>query len=95
MVGQWRAIATLKRNDERVSDSAPLDELDHVWDNHFIGGRQIKLPFQSRDDSSACSRIQLSIFFRRHFRRGRSEESTRKAAASLLQICGSLLVDWP
>jgi hypothetical protein len=28
-----------------VSGSAPFDELDRVWDDHFISARQIKLPF--------------------------------------------------
>ena len=35
-----------------VSGAAPFDELDGVWDDHFISVRQIKLPFL--DEPASC-----------------------------------------
>jgi hypothetical protein len=46
LMGLFRAtIQHRKRVRLLVSGSAPFDELDRVWDDHFISARQIKLPF--------------------------------------------------
>jgi hypothetical protein len=46
LMGLFRAtIQHRKRIRLLVSGSAPFDELDRVWDDHFISARQIKLPF--------------------------------------------------
>jgi hypothetical protein len=46
LMGLFRAtIQHRKRVRLLVSGAAPFDELDRVWDDHFISARQIKLPF--------------------------------------------------
>src|ERR1035438_9634133 len=46
LMGLFRATIQHRRRVRLlVSGSAPFDELDRVWDDHFISARQIKLPF--------------------------------------------------
>jgi hypothetical protein len=46
LMGLFRATIQHRRGVRLlVSGAAPFDELDGVWDDHFISARQIKLPF--------------------------------------------------
>ena len=46
LMGLFRATIQHRRRVRLlVSGAAPFDELDRVWDDHFISARQIKLPF--------------------------------------------------
>lgn len=46
LMGLLRATIQHRRNVRLlVAGAAPFDELDRVWDDHFISARQIKLPF--------------------------------------------------
>ena len=77
-----------------VSGAAPFDELDGVWDDHFISARQIKLPFLNLPDS-----VGLLTQPSPEFPRGSiPEEAAHKVYERtggqpfLLQVYGSLLV---
>jgi hypothetical protein len=52
LMGLFRATIQHRRGVRLlVSGAAPFDELDGVWDDHFISVRQIKLPFLNLADS--------------------------------------------
>lgn len=52
LMGLLRATIQHRRNVRiLVSGAAPFDELDRIWDDHFINTRQIKLPFLDQPTS--------------------------------------------
>jgi hypothetical protein len=52
LMGLFRATIQHRRGVRLlVSGAAPFDELDRVWDDHFISARRIQLPFLELDTS--------------------------------------------
>ena len=95
LMGLFRATIQHRRGVRLlVSGAAPFDELDGVWDDHFISARQIKLPFLDREASVGLLTQPVSrVPDGSHSRRGGSRGYRRTGGQPyLLQIFGSLLV---
>jgi len=96
IMGLLRATIQHRRNVRLlVSGAAPFDELDRIWDDHFINTRQIKLPFLDQPTS-----IELLIRPSADFPAGTiphevALEVFRQTGGQpfLLQIFGYLLVE--
>lgn len=77
-----------------VSGAAPFDELDGVWDDHFISARQIKLPFLDREASVGLLTQPAPEFPKGTIPADVALEVYRRTGGQpyLLQIFGALLV---
>src|ERR1022692_2795107 len=95
LMGLFRATIQHRRGVRLlVSGAAPFDELDGVWDDHFISARQIKLPFLNE-----LTAVGLLLQPAPDFPSGAipvevAEEVYRRTGGQpfLLQVFGSLLV---
>ena len=63
LMGLFRATIQHRRGVRLlVSGAAPFDELDRVWDDHFISARQVKLPFLDEPTSIGLLTDTLARF---------------------------------
>ncbi len=95
LMGLFRASIQHRRGVRLlVSGSAPFDELDGVWDDHFISARQIKLPFLDREASVGLLSQPAPEFPSGAIPVEVAEEVYRRTGGQpfLLQVYGSLLV---
>jgi hypothetical protein len=95
LMGLFRATIQHRRGVRLlVSGSAPFDELDGVWDDHFISARQIKLPFLDREASVGLLSQPAPEFPSGAISVEVAEEVYRRTGGQpfLLQVFGSLLV---
>jgi hypothetical protein len=95
LMGLFRATIQHRRGVRLlVSGAAPFDELDGVWDDHFISARQIKLPFLDRDASVGLLSSPAPEFPSGVIPIEVAEEVYRRTGGQpfLLQVFGSLLV---
>jgi len=95
LMGLFRATIQHRRGVRLlVSGAAPFDELDGVWDDHFISARQIKLPFLDRATSVGLLSEPSPEFPSEAIPVIVAEEVYRQTGGQpfLLQVFGSLLV---
>ena len=96
LMGLLRATIQHRRNVRiLVSGAAPFDELDPIWDDHFINTRQIKLPFLDQATSIDLLTQPSADFPAGTIPYDVALEVFRRAGGQpfLLQIFGYLLVD--
>src|SRR5207237_9528236 len=76
------------------SGSAPVDELDGVWDDHFISARQIKLPFLDLPTTAGLLTQPSPDFPSDAIPEDVAHEVYRRTGGQpyLVQVFGSLLV---
>lgn len=95
LMGLFRATIQHRRGVRLlVSGAAPFDELDSVWDDHFIGSRQIRLPFLGEADSVGLLTKPSPEFPTGAIPAEVAQEVYRRTGGQpfLLQVYGSVLV---
>ena len=95
LMGLFRATIQHRRGVRLlVSGAAPFDELDGVWDDHFIGARQIRLPFLGEADSVGLLTKPSPEFPTGAIPAEVAQEVYRRTGGQpfLLQVYGSVLV---
>jgi hypothetical protein len=95
LMGLFRATIQHRRGVRLlVSGAAPFDELDGVWDDHFISARQIKLPFLDPPTSVGLLTAPAPEFPPDAIPKGVAREVYKRTGGQpyLLQVFGSLLV---
>jgi hypothetical protein len=96
LMGLLRGTIQHRRNVRiLVSGAAPFDELDRIWDDHFINTRQIKLPFLDQATSIELLTEPSADFPSGAIPPDVALEVFRRTAGQpfLLQIFGYLLVE--
>jgi hypothetical protein len=96
LMGLFRATIQHRRRVRLlVSGAAPFDELDRVWDDHFISARQIKLPFLDEPTSVGLLTQPDPDFPMDAIPAAVAQEVYRRTGGQpfLLQALGSLLVN--
>jgi hypothetical protein len=96
LMGLFRATIQHRRGVRLlVSGAAPFDELDRVWDDHFISARQIKLPFLDKPTSVGLLTAPSPDFPKGTIPKEVAFDVYRRTGGQpfLLQVFGSLLVD--
>jgi hypothetical protein len=95
LMGLFRATIQHRRGVRLlVSGVAPFDELDRVWDDHFISARQIRLPFLDEPTSIGLLTAPAPEFPQGTIPDEVAREVYRRTGGQpyLLQVFGSLLV---
>ena len=95
LMGLFRATIQHRRGVRLlVSGAAPFDELDGVWDDHFISARQIKLPFLDLPTTAGLLTRPAPGFPSDAIPEDISHEVYRRTGGQpyLVQVFGSLLV---
>jgi hypothetical protein len=95
LMGLFRATIQHRRGVRLlVSGAAPFDELDGVWDDHFISARQIKLPFLDLPTSVGLLTQPAPGFPSDAIPEDVAHEVYRRTGGQpyLVQVFGSLLV---
>jgi hypothetical protein len=95
LMGLFRATIQHRRGVRLlVSGAAPFDELDGVWDDHFISARQIKLPFLDFATATGLLMQPSPEFPPDAIPEGVARDVYQRTGGQpyLLQVFGSLLV---
>jgi hypothetical protein len=95
LMGLFRATIQHRRGVRLlVSGAAPFDELNGVWDDHFISARQIKLPFLDQPTSSGLLTQPSPDFPSEAIPEAAADEVFKRTGGQpyLVQLFGSLLV---
>ena len=95
LMGLFRATIQHRRGLRLlVSGAAPFDQLDGVWNDHFISVRQIKLPFLDQKDSVGLLTQPAPEFPTDAIPEDVAQDVYRRTSGQpfLLQVYGSLLV---
>jgi hypothetical protein len=96
LMGLFRATIQHRRRVRLlISGAAPFEELDRVWDDHFIGARQVRLPFLDEPTSIGLLTQPAPDFPANALPSQVALEVYRRTGGQpfLLQLFGALLVD--
>jgi len=95
LMGLFRATIQHRRGVRLlVSGAAPFDEIDGIWDDHFISARQIRLPFLDQPTTAGLLTKPSPDFPPDAIPEAVADEVYRRTGGQpyLVQVFGSLLV---